>query len=180
MKHGKWKPLCLLALALCLLAATACAEKMTLAFGYEIDLPEGVEITGEAWTPENHALMYLLTGTYQNGVEQFRLRVNYGFEHQLKTGKEYAGSINVSIEDIWVWLETTTSVQKYVDSTDLSLGRKVQGKKTELYERVSDELFALGISIASASAQSALSQTEQAKDTVAVHACTLDFGYGVS
>lgn len=100
MKHGKWKPLCLLALVLCLLAATACAEKMTLAFGYEIDLPEGVEITGEAWTPENHALMYLLTGTYQNGVEQFRLRVNYGFEHQLKTGKAYAGSINVSIEDI--------------------------------------------------------------------------------
>jgi len=46
---------------------------VTLAFGYEFELPEGVTIENEKWTPENLDLIYVLQGTYHNKKEIFEL-----------------------------------------------------------------------------------------------------------
>lgn len=56
-------------LAFCFAGMTALAETVTLAFGYELELPEGVEITEEHWTPGDE-LVYHLRGTYKSSGEQ--------------------------------------------------------------------------------------------------------------
>ena len=63
----------IICLLLFIIANNAVAEVYELAFGYEIELPEGVAITKEVWTPENMDMMYLLEGTYADGKEVFEL-----------------------------------------------------------------------------------------------------------
>lgn len=66
---------------------------MKLAFGYEIDLPEDVEIMEESWMPDNPPMMYLLAGTYQNGEEKFNLCVNYDSYGYPTVGDEFIDGV---------------------------------------------------------------------------------------
>ena len=53
-----------------LMMNTAMAEKVTLTFGYEMEVPEGTKITEEKWTPEDD-FVYRVNGTYDNGESEF-------------------------------------------------------------------------------------------------------------
>lgn len=96
---------------LLLLLNSAIAQSTTLAFGYEIELPEGVEITNEEWNPENLGLIYFLEGTYGNGEELFELawcdvtqRPSYRPSNRIKDG------FNLTTETLWGSLMVTTGI----------------------------------------------------------------------
>ena len=55
-------------LALCMAACLAQAQTVMLACGYEYEVPEGVTIENEAWTPENKDVVY-----YMDGQNRIRL-----------------------------------------------------------------------------------------------------------
>lgn len=111
MKHNEFKRLGLLVLALCLFAGTACAEKMTLAFGYEADLMEGVKITKEEWTPENRRSFYRLNGTYENGKERF-LVVWCDFEYKPRSSMDYGSNdrVNFRLGSLYGYLIASSDV----------------------------------------------------------------------
>lgn len=91
--------LTLIVLAISVFCVTcALAETKTLAFGYELELPEGVKITREEWTPENPLRIYVLHGTYHDGARSFRVLLGdwyYGFDHWELYVKE-APEMNIS------------------------------------------------------------------------------------
>ena len=77
------------ALLACTIAACAAlADTVTLAFGYELEAPEGVEITKEMWDPENE-LVYWLEGSYKEGQEHFLMKLFHGSADALEANEAW-------------------------------------------------------------------------------------------
>lgn len=111
MRRRKWISLCLLMLMVCLLAGAACAEKRTLAFGYEADIPEGVEITKEEWTPDNPNLIYRMDGTYEDGKEKFMVVwCDSGTRPAINPSARFVDGFNLMSESLWGTLLATSDI----------------------------------------------------------------------
>ena len=91
------------ALMLCMVACAAQAQTVMLACGYEYEIPEGVTIENEAWTPENKDVVYYMDGTYNSGAGEFALAIYHadGFGRNMngaiKTVQKKTGSKNLPL-----------------------------------------------------------------------------------
>jgi len=97
-------------LMLCLAAGAAQAETVMLAFGCEYELPEGVTIAHEEWTPEKKDVVYYMDGAYEDGAKEFACAIYHadGF------GKNMSAAIS--------------AVQKKTGSTAMPLNTEIAGK----------------------------------------------------
>ena len=97
-------------LALCMAACMAQAQTVMLACGYEYEIPEGVTIENEAWTPENKDVVYYMDGAYEGGAKEFACAIYHadGF------GRNMSAAIS--------------AVQKKTGSKGLPLNTEIAGK----------------------------------------------------
>jgi len=97
-------------LMLCTAAVAAQAQTVMLACGYEYEIPEGVTIENEAWTPEKKDVVYYMDGTYEGGAKEFACAIYHadGF------GRNMGAAIS--------------AVQKKTGSKDLPLNTEIAGK----------------------------------------------------
>lgn len=111
MTMRKIGTLVILFVFLCLAACTVQAETMTLAFGYEIDVPEGVEITKEEWTPENLKHIYRIDGTYENGKEEFFvIWCDSNNRPNAAISAKYIDGFNIMSDRLWGSLVATSDI----------------------------------------------------------------------
>ena len=99
------------ALMLCMVACMAQAQTVMLACGYEYEIPEGVAIENEAWTPENKDVVYYMDGTYNSGAGEFALAIYHAdcfgrnMNGAIKTVQKKTGSkalpLNTEIASKW-------------------------------------------------------------------------------